>query len=109
LRDRIEAVAALRRELSLGPVVPDYSFIENGNCVHLSELFAAQKPYLIVYRNRAARAAGQRRARRVRKRDGARLWISSSAPMAYIRALVNWCSVRKLALRVLEEKTRNGI
>ncbi len=36
LRDRIEAVAALRRELSLGPVVPDYSFIENGSCVHLS-------------------------------------------------------------------------
>ena len=27
LRDRIEAVAALRRELSPGPVVPDYSFI----------------------------------------------------------------------------------
>ncbi len=49
LRDRIEAVAALRRELSLGPVVPDYRFIENGSCVHLSELFAAEKPYLIVY------------------------------------------------------------
>ncbi len=49
LRDRIEAVAALRRRLPPGPVVSDYSFIENGNRVRLSELFAADKPHLIVY------------------------------------------------------------
>ncbi|HVR45902.1 MAG TPA: DUF899 family protein [Candidatus Binatia bacterium] len=49
LRDRIEAVAAMRRTLPPGPVVPDYTFVENGNRVHLSELFAGDKPYLIVY------------------------------------------------------------
>ena len=49
LRDRIEAVAAMRRELPPGPVVPDYTFIENGSRVQLSELFAADKPHLIVY------------------------------------------------------------
>lgn len=49
LRDRIEAVAAMRRDLPPGPVVPDYAFLENGNRVHLSELFAGEKPYLILY------------------------------------------------------------
>lgn len=49
LRDRIEAVAAIRRSLPSGPVVPDYSFVENGHRVHLSELFADDKPYLILY------------------------------------------------------------
>lgn len=49
LRDRIEAVAAMRRTLPPGPVVPDYTFIENGNRISLSELFAADKPNLIVY------------------------------------------------------------
>ncbi len=49
LRDRIEAVAALRRTLPPGPDVPDYTFIENGNRVRLSELFDAAKPYLILY------------------------------------------------------------
>ncbi|MBV8068076.1 MAG: DUF899 family protein [Candidatus Eremiobacteraeota bacterium] len=49
LRDRIEAVAAMRRNLPPGPVVPDYTFIENGNRVRLSELFAAGKPYLTLY------------------------------------------------------------
>ncbi|MGA8097845.1 MAG: DUF899 family protein [Candidatus Cybelea sp.] len=49
LRDRIEAVAAMRRSLPPGPVVPDYTFVENGNRVHLSELFAVDKPYLILY------------------------------------------------------------
>ena len=49
LRDRIEAVAAMRRELPPGPVVSDYTFIENGSRVQLSELFAADKPHLIVY------------------------------------------------------------
>jgi predicted dithiol-disulfide oxidoreductase (DUF899 family) len=49
LRDRIEAVAAMRRALPPGPLVPDYAFFEDGNRIRLSELFAADKPYLIVY------------------------------------------------------------
>jgi predicted dithiol-disulfide oxidoreductase (DUF899 family) len=49
LRDRIEAVAAMRRELPPGPVVPDYTFIEYGSPVHLSELFVDDKPHLILY------------------------------------------------------------
>src|SRR5579863_999741 len=49
LRDRIEAVAAMRRGLPPGPVVPEYTFIGNGNRVRLSELFTDDKPYLILY------------------------------------------------------------
>jgi predicted dithiol-disulfide oxidoreductase (DUF899 family) len=49
LRDRIEAVAAMRRSLPPGPVVPDYTFVENGRRVRLSELFSEGKPYLILY------------------------------------------------------------
>jgi predicted dithiol-disulfide oxidoreductase (DUF899 family) len=49
LRDRIEAVAAMRRSLPPGPIVPDYTFVENGNRVRLSALFAEDKPYLILY------------------------------------------------------------
>ncbi len=49
LRDRIEAVAAMRRDLPPGPVVPDYAFVENGKRVRLSQLFADGKPYLILY------------------------------------------------------------
>jgi len=49
LRDRIEAVAAMRRSLPPGPVVPDYTFIENGKRVRLSELFEGGKSDLIVY------------------------------------------------------------
>jgi predicted dithiol-disulfide oxidoreductase (DUF899 family) len=49
LRDRIEEVAAMRRSLPPGPVVPDYEFIEGGKRVRLSELFADGKPYLILY------------------------------------------------------------
>jgi predicted dithiol-disulfide oxidoreductase (DUF899 family) len=49
LRDRIEAVAAMRRSLPPGPLVPDYTFIEDGDRVRLSELFAGNKPYLILY------------------------------------------------------------
>ncbi len=49
LRDRIEAVAAMRRSLPPGPVVPDYAFVENGNRMRLSQLFADDKPYLILY------------------------------------------------------------
>ena len=49
LRDRIEAVAAMRRNLPAGPVVPDYTFVEGGKRVRLSELFSSGKPELIVY------------------------------------------------------------
>jgi len=49
LRERIEAVAAMRRSLPPGPVVPDYTFLDNGNRVALSELFAGDKSYLILY------------------------------------------------------------
>src|SRR5690348_5304249 len=50
LRDRIEEVAALRRALPSGPVVPDYSFIDtDGNRVRLSELFTGGKNDLIIY------------------------------------------------------------
>lgn len=50
LRDRIEDVAAMRRNLPPGPVVPDYTFIDmDGKRVRLSELFAGDKDDLIVY------------------------------------------------------------
>jgi predicted dithiol-disulfide oxidoreductase (DUF899 family) len=49
LRDRIEAVAAMRRSLPPGPCVPEYEFVEGGSRVRLSELFADGKPYLILY------------------------------------------------------------
>ena len=49
LRERIEAVAAMRRSLPPGPVVPDFKFIENGDRVRLSELFEGNKAELIVY------------------------------------------------------------
>jgi len=49
LRERIAAVAALRRSLPPGPVVPDYTFIESGDRVRLSELFEGDKSELIVY------------------------------------------------------------
>ena len=49
LRQQIEDVAALRRSLPPGPVIPDYSFIENGSRVRLAELFEDGKPYLILY------------------------------------------------------------
>jgi predicted dithiol-disulfide oxidoreductase (DUF899 family) len=51
LRDQIESVAAMRRSLPPGPIVPDYTFIEadNGDRVRLSELFEDGKPELIVY------------------------------------------------------------
>ncbi len=39
----------MRRELPPGPPVLDYAFIESNNRVRLSQLFAADKPYLIVY------------------------------------------------------------
>lgn len=49
LRDRIEFVAEMRRNLPPGPIVADYTFIENGNRVRLSDLFTDDKKYLILY------------------------------------------------------------
>lgn len=49
LRDEIEKVAAMRRGLPAGPVAPDYTFTENGERVHLLDLFSYSKPELIVY------------------------------------------------------------
>lgn len=49
LRDAIEEVAATRRALPLGPVVPDYTFIEGEKDVRLSDLFCAGKAELILY------------------------------------------------------------
>jgi predicted dithiol-disulfide oxidoreductase (DUF899 family) len=50
LRDRIEAVAAMRRALPPGPIVPDYSFIDmDDKRVRLSELFTSDKNDLIIY------------------------------------------------------------
>jgi predicted dithiol-disulfide oxidoreductase (DUF899 family) len=49
LRERIEAVAAMRRSLPRGPVVLDYAFVESGKRVRLSELFADGNSSLIVY------------------------------------------------------------
>jgi predicted dithiol-disulfide oxidoreductase (DUF899 family) len=49
LRDRVEAVAAMRRALPPGPEVADYMFREGDRTVRLSELFAPGKPELIVY------------------------------------------------------------
>jgi|ERR1700722_9488263 predicted dithiol-disulfide oxidoreductase (DUF899 family) len=49
LRDRIEEVAAMRRNLPPGPVVPNYEFFEGGKRIRLSDLFADDKPYLILY------------------------------------------------------------
>lgn len=49
LRDHVESVAAMRRELPAGPQVEDYEFRENGERVRLSQLFAGGKPELIVY------------------------------------------------------------
>ncbi len=49
LKDQIEAVAEKRRALPSGPVVADYAFREGDKRVLLSELFASDKPELIVY------------------------------------------------------------
>lgn len=49
LRDQIESVAELRRQLPQGPEVRDYEFLEGDKRVKLSELFAAGKPELLIY------------------------------------------------------------
>jgi len=49
MRDQIERVADLRRRLPVGPVLPEYRFVERGRPVRLSELFADGKTELIVY------------------------------------------------------------
>jgi predicted dithiol-disulfide oxidoreductase (DUF899 family) len=49
LRDDVERVAALRRTLPAGPLVPDYTFFDGNARVKLSELFSPGKPYLVMY------------------------------------------------------------
>ena len=49
MHEHIEKVAEKRRALPPGPEVPDYTFLENGKRVRLSELFAPEKPELIIY------------------------------------------------------------
>ena len=49
LRDSVERVAALRRTLPAGPLVPDYEFLDGNARVKLSELFAPGKPFLVMY------------------------------------------------------------
>lgn len=49
MRDRIEDVASMRRNLPAGPEVPDYTFFEGAKPIRLSELFAEGKPELLVY------------------------------------------------------------
>ena len=49
LRDQIESVAAMRRELPQGPIVPDYEFLEGEKRVKLSELFTGEKNELVIY------------------------------------------------------------
>lgn len=49
LRDQIESVAQMRRQLPKGPVVENYEFFEGNQRVKLSDLFANGKPELVVY------------------------------------------------------------
>jgi predicted dithiol-disulfide oxidoreductase (DUF899 family) len=49
MRDQIESVAEMRRQLPPGPVVPDYEFIEGDKRVKLSELFTGGSNELIIY------------------------------------------------------------
>jgi len=49
MRDQIENVAELRRQLPLGPVVRDYAFLEGDKRVKLSELFESGKNELLIY------------------------------------------------------------
>jgi predicted dithiol-disulfide oxidoreductase (DUF899 family) len=49
LRDQIEAVAAMRRQMPPGPVVRDYVFLEGDKRVRLSELFTGDKRELAIY------------------------------------------------------------
>src|SRR5579872_3124524 len=49
MRDHIESVAAMRRELPAGPIVRDYEFQQGEKRVKLSELFTGGKNELIIY------------------------------------------------------------
>ena len=49
LREHVERVAAMRRALPPGPSVQDYTFLEGDREVHLRDLFAPDKPYLVMY------------------------------------------------------------
>lgn len=49
LRGAVERVAQMRRALPAGPIIPDYEFLEGKRRLRLSDLFAAGKPYLVMY------------------------------------------------------------
>ena len=49
MRDQIERVAAMRRDLPAGPTVRDYEFLDGDKRVKLSELFAPGKNELLIY------------------------------------------------------------
>lgn len=49
LRDQIESVARMRREMPPGPQVRDYEFLERDKRVRLSQLFADGKRELVIY------------------------------------------------------------
>jgi predicted dithiol-disulfide oxidoreductase (DUF899 family) len=49
MRDQIEAVAEMRRNLPEGPAVPSYEFLEGDKRVTLSDLFTGGKPELVIY------------------------------------------------------------
>jgi predicted dithiol-disulfide oxidoreductase (DUF899 family) len=50
LMEQVEAVAAMRRALPLGPEVPDYEFDGPDGRVRLSQLFDPKRePYLVMY------------------------------------------------------------
>ena len=74
LRRAIEAVAAQRRALPLGGVVPDdYRFEEasDGGEVRFSELFEAGKDTLVIYSFMFPRYSGDTQAGTCGRRDGA--------------------------------------
>jgi predicted dithiol-disulfide oxidoreductase (DUF899 family) len=49
LREHVERVAAQRRALPSGPDVAEYAFFDGPQRVTLGELFADDKPYLVMY------------------------------------------------------------
>lgn len=49
LREHTERVAELRRAMPAGPLVKDYEFLDDSGRVKLSELFADDKPFLVMY------------------------------------------------------------
>jgi predicted dithiol-disulfide oxidoreductase (DUF899 family) len=49
LREHVERVAAQRRNLPAGPILAEYEFLDGEKRVRLSELFAPDKRFLVMY------------------------------------------------------------